>query len=159
MITAKLAAYLGCQQQQIQQQPTDHHYDAFKGTLYLLLGTATKSLLLSESWAALNALWPTLLSANWSVEKPKIVDMLDNDLLPLLFGYFYTVPVERKVAVITEEAFGELLPKAQERGFRLPSREEVTTIEAGIGEQNGQNVRLYGELVGRLVKILESHKL
>ena len=92
------------------------------------------------------------------MEKPKIVDMLDNDLLPLLFGYFYTVPVERKVAILGgfEE---ELLSQAQQRGFRAPSQEEVAKVEAAIAEENGKNVALYGQLVGRLVEILEEHKL
>lgn len=132
-------------------------YDAFKGTLYLLLGTATKSLLLTENWSALVALWPTLLKINY-VEKPKIVDLLDNDLLPLLHGYFYTVPVERKVAVLG--AFEkDLFERAQGRGFRVPVREEVAKIEAKIEEANAASGLLYTEFVGQIVAILESQKL
>ena len=93
------------------------------------------------------------------MEKPKIVEMLDNDLLPLLFGYFYTVPVERKVAILGGGFEKELLSQAEQRGFRAPIQEEVAKVEAAIAEENGKNVALYGELVGRLVEILEEHKL
>src|SRR5699024_6017919 len=69
------------------------NYDAYKGTLYLLLGTPNKSFFLSDNWSLLLQLWPALLETNF-VEKPKIVDLLDNDLLPLFAGYYFTIPLE-----------------------------------------------------------------
>lgn len=131
------------------------NYEAFKGALYLLLGTATKSLLLSDNWSSILQLWPALVETNF-VEKPKIVDLIDNDLLPLFSGYYFTIPIE-KVRMTTN--FEQLFHKASLAHFGVPSQIELESIEKSIESANKLNKQLYDELVHQFVVTLSVHKL
>lgn len=133
------------------------NYDAYKGTLYLLLGTPNKSFFLSDNWSLILQLWPALIETNF-VEKPKIVDLLDNDLLPLFAGYYFTIPIETScVSAKFTELFHQL--EGSDGAYVVPKAEEIRRLEALIAEGNQANDRLYNALIDKLKAILDDQQL
>lgn len=131
------------------------NYDAFKGTLYLLIGNLSESILLSPNWNFLIHLWPILVKANFA-EKPKIANMFDFQFLPLISSYFVTIPIKRSSILHNLDAS---LKKSKIAGFRVPDENEVKEIELSIGEWSRTNEGLYHQLVGELLQTLDENKL
>ena len=131
------------------------NYDAFKGTLYLLVGNITESLLLRPNWNFIIQLWPVLIKANFS-EKPKIARMFDHQFFPLISSYFITIPIQKNVL---STKFTDLFQDAELSSFAMPSLTDIAAIETAIKESNNTNQGLYLNLVENLLQTLEQHKL
>ncbi len=138
-------------------------YDAFKGTLYLLYGSAKQSIALSTEWKTVLAVWPALVAVN-NAEKPKIARLFDVWFLPLFTDHFQTMTIERGLlsprlmsakAGVGEEGEKSLWKVAQDSGWAVPTAEQVARIEAEIALDNSLNLELYNELVGKLLATLE----
>ena len=130
-------------------------YDKFKGTLYLLYGTAKESIALNSDWNTLLQVWPALVAVNYA-EKPKIADLFDGWFMPLFTMHYYTVPLE--LSCISQH-FEELFQQAKEEGFIVPRVDELNKIEQQIEDRNEKNRSAYQKLIAKLTETLESGKL
>lgn len=70
-------------------------HDAFKGALYLLLGSDDKSMLTKHDWTTLNKVWPKLVMSRQS-EKPSIAKLM-NQVMKILQKHSETFALENKI--------------------------------------------------------------
>lgn len=135
------------------------NYDSFKGTLYLLYGSAKQSIALNRDWETLLAVWPALVAVN-SAEKPKIARLFDVWFMPLFTDHYQTIPIERDLlASRFMKGDKQLFEKAEEGGWVVPTEVEIVRIEKQIVCDNERNRDCYQKLIEKLLLTLETGKL
>ncbi|XP_076047764.1 proteasome activator complex subunit 4-like isoform X2 [Oratosquilla oratoria] len=133
-------------------------HEQFKGALYILLGSKSKSLVVRRDWESLNMIWPALLAAQHS-EKPSIVKLLESladtaSRYMELFSIFYSVPDS------SVKSARELLQSTS-----IPHVNATIAVDAeeaacqSLVEKGNQNNRHYEQLVDKLVTMLNSGTL
>ncbi|KAK7086905.1 Proteasome activator complex subunit 4 [Halocaridina rubra] len=138
--------------------PTENH-EQFKGSLYLLLGRQSKSLMVRRDWKSLNTVWPALIAAKHS-EKPSIIKLM-NALSDAVYYFMELFAIHHKISDGAVVAAKALLASENPspRGENFVTDDAMSVACDQLARLGQNNNALYNDLIEKLVCLLESGNL
>lgn len=135
----------------------DANHESFKGSLHLLLGRKTRSILLVNDWGTIHKVWLGLINAQHS-EKPSIIRLL-RSMSDTVLRYFETLPLVVKIPDGVRNAAMKAWSLGHKPSIRAPSADELASADRERQKRNDENLSHYHGVIEGLVTSIENHQL
>jgi len=141
----------------LQNEDVEQHI--FKGSLYVVQGTAANCLATKRSWQTLNEVWPALVQARY-FEKPSVLRVID-EIINKVFKSLETFSITMQTTDSVISSAGNLIScgSSPHPSCGPASDEQLQQGARFEEEHNSENKLHHQQLTERLLALLESGKL
>ena len=139
----------------LQQNEEEVSHEQFKGSLYVLLGSKHRTLLVKHCWKTLRQLYPVLVASRHS-EKPSISKLMDQ-IMSSIHQHFDTFTLTLDIPDNVIESAKNLFNTTTQK--TLEAFPDDNTIKRGketLNQQNEDNIKEYHALLDALCNLIEA---
>lgn len=133
------------------------NHEAFKGSLHLLLGKKTRSILIVNDWQSIHEVWLALVNAQHS-EKPSIIRLL-RTISDTVLRYFESVPLVVKIPDQIRDTAAKSWSIGHKPSIEAPPQDLIAKADRDREVKNQKNLDNYHSVIEGLVKSIENNQL